>query len=237
MHLDKRLEAAAALLPQEEGLWLADIGTDHAYLPVELARQGRISRAVAGDIAAGPCQAARTTVALYGMKNKISVRQGCGLEVLRGEKDIASCVIVVAGMGAGTIIEILAAELELALQARALVLQPMAGAALLRQWLLEHGWLLAQEALTADRAHFYELMRAERGSSPCAYSQAELAVGPGNLEKRGPLLPQQFARQIGQLKTLLANMERSEQARRSEKYRRSRELLQELEVLSANVCK
>lgn len=237
MHLDKRLEAAAALLPQEEGLWLADIGTDHAYLPVELARQGRILSAVAGDIAVGPCQAARTAVALYGMKNKISVRQGSGLAVLRGEKNIASCAIVIAGMGAGTIIDILAADMDIAVQAMALVLQPMTGAALLRQWLLAHGWLLAQETLVADGAHFYELMRAERGDSPYVYSQAELAIGPGNLKERGPLLPQQFARQTGQLKTLLVNMERSEQARRSEKYRRSRELLQELEVLSINVRK
>ena len=64
MHIDRRLETIANLVPQ--GCVLADIGTDHAYLPVWLLEKQRISRAIAGDIAAGPCQAARTTVAQFG---------------------------------------------------------------------------------------------------------------------------------------------------------------------------
>ena len=64
MHLDKRLQAVASFVPQ--GAAFADIGTDHAYLPVWLLEKGIIASAVAGDIAAGPCQAARTTVAMHG---------------------------------------------------------------------------------------------------------------------------------------------------------------------------
>ena len=247
MNLDKRLAAAAALVPRRNNLLLADIGTDHAYLPAAMVLQGRVSRAVAGDIAAGPCDAARRTVALYGVRDKVQVRQGSGLEVLRGEDDaaLAACTIVIAGMGAGTIIEILQNDLALAHKAQSLVLQPMAGAALLRRWLLANSWRLVQEDLVEDGQHFYELMRAEPvGETDKAgfnagidiYGEAALLLGPMNIAERHKLLPQHIRRQQKQLADLLASMERSAQARQSEKYRRSRKLLEELEVLAENVC-
>ncbi len=171
MHIGTRLETIAALVPQ--GSKVADIGTDHAYLPVWLMEQGKITEAIAGDIAAGPCQAARNTVAMYGLKNKIDVRQGSGLEVLQpGEADC----ITIAGMGGSTIISILEASLDVAVSAKTLVLQPMAGAAGLRRWLVEHGWRLADEELVDDPPHFYEIICAVRGDDR-NYSDAEYLVG------------------------------------------------------------
>ncbi|WP_337584774.1 class I SAM-dependent methyltransferase, partial [Phascolarctobacterium succinatutens] len=118
MHIDRRLETIANLVPQ--GCVLADIGTDHAYLPVWLLEKQRIARAIAGDIAAGPCQAARTTVAQYGQHEHVEVRQGSGLKVLSpGEADC----IAIAGMGASTIISILEDDMEVAQSAELLVLQ------------------------------------------------------------------------------------------------------------------
>ena len=76
MHLDKRLQAVASFVPQ--GAAFADIGTDHAYLPVWLLEKGIIASAVAGDIAAGPCQAGRTTVAMHGAVAGSMVRTGSG---------------------------------------------------------------------------------------------------------------------------------------------------------------
>ena len=104
MRLDKRLQAVASLVPR--GSRFADIGTDHAYLPVWLLEQGVIASAVAGDIAAGPCQAARTTVAMHGAADKIAVRQGSGLAVLvPGEVDC----IAICGMGVSTVFMLLSA--------------------------------------------------------------------------------------------------------------------------------
>ena len=158
MHIDRRLETIANLVPQ--GCVLADIGTDHAYLPVWLLEKQRIARAIAGDIAAGPCQAARTTVAQYGQHEHLEVRQGSGLKVLSsGEADC----IAIAGMGASTIISILEDDMEVAQSAELLVLQPMAGAASLRAWLCSHGWQLAAEELVDDAPHFYEIIAAKRG--------------------------------------------------------------------------
>ena len=81
MHIGSRLETIGRLVPQ--GAVVADVGTDHAYLPVWLIEQGRIERAIAGDIAAGPCQAARSTVAQHGLQKSVEVRQGSGLSVLK----------------------------------------------------------------------------------------------------------------------------------------------------------
>ena len=229
MNIGDRLEAIGKLVPQ--GCVLADIGTDHAYLPVWLLEQGKIASAIAGDIAEGPCLAAKNTVSMHGMKNKVEVRLGSGLKVLQvGEADC----IAIAGMGASTMIEILKADMPLAVEAKRLVLQPMAGAASLRKWLIQNGWCIVAEDLVADGRHLYEIMVAERGESE-AFSDAVLEIGPSLIEAKHPLLAQQFARQINNYKKLLANMGKSEQARASEKYIAWEKLVKELEAL-ADAC-
>jgi len=229
MNIGDRLEAIGKLVPQ--GCVLADIGTDHAYLPVWLLEQGKIASTIAGDIAEGPCLAAKNTVSMHGMKGKVEVRLGSGLKVLQaGEADC----IAIAGMGASTMIEILEADMPLAVEAKRLVLQPMAGAASLRKWLIQNGWHIVAEDLVADGRHLYEIMAVERGESE-AFSDAVLEIGPSLIEAKHPLLAQQFARQINNYKKLLANMGKSEQARASEKYIAWEKLVQELEAL-ADAC-
>ena len=96
MNIGARLEAIAALVPQN--CVVADIGTDHAYLPVWLMQKGLIKAAIAADIAEGPCRAAQTNIGMYGLKDKIEVRRGSGLTVLKpGEADGA----VIAGRKLG----------------------------------------------------------------------------------------------------------------------------------------
>ena len=245
MHLDKRLQAVASFVPQ--GAAFADIGTDHAYLPVWLLEKGIIASAVAGDIAAGPCQAARTTVAMHGAAAAISVRQGSGLAVLKpGEVDC----IAICGMGGSTISSILAADMPIALSVRRLILQPMAGAAALRRWLVNKGWHIIHEELVEDEPHFYEIICAEReadysmpnsgaGDAACGpiepadYSEAEYLVGPALLREGHALLAKQFARQEASLQELLANMARSERAKASAKYQETARLAQALTELKA----
>ena len=241
MHLDKRLQAVASLVPQ--GSCFADIGTDHAYLPVWLLEQGVIASAVAGDIAAGPCQAAQTTVAMHGAASSIAVRQGSGLAVLRpGEADC----IAICGMGGSTIISILAADMAVAKGAQRLLLQPMAGAAALRRWLVAQGWCITREALVDDEPHFYEIICAERAEKYAArasdageqcYSEVEYLVGPALLRDGHPLLAKHIARQQASLQELLTNMARSERAKASAKYQEAQKLLQALEALKLNLDK
>ena len=121
MNIGARLEAIAALVPQN--CVVADIGTDHAYLPVWLMQKGLIKPAIAADIAEGPCRAAQTNIGMYGVKDKIEVRRGSGLTVLKpGEADGA----VIAGMGGSTIVQILEESPEVAKTLKFLIVQPMA---------------------------------------------------------------------------------------------------------------
>lgn len=229
MNLTQRLLEVANLVPQ--GSSFADIGTDHAYLPVYLVEQGIITKAIAGDIVPGPCQAARNTVAMYNMSQHIEVRQGSGLQVLcSGE---AVC-IAICGMGATTIIEILEASFALACEAKRLVLQPMAGAPLLRKYLVEKGWRLAAEALAEEPGHLYEIIAVERGEGS-SYTELEYTVGPLLLQNKHALLNKQLAKQISNCLTLKANMEKSEAAVKTEKYAKNLELLKNLEAL-ADAC-
>ena len=226
MNIGARLEAIGKMVPA--GCVLADIGTDHAYLPVHLIKAGRIARAIAGDIAEGPCAAARTTIGMHGVRQLIDVRLGSGLKALHAGE--AGC-IAIAGMGASTIIDILAADMEIARAAQRLVLQPMTGAAGLRRWLVHNGWKLVDESLAEENGHLYEIIAAEPGAGS-NYSDAEYAIGPLLLQKGDALLEKQFAKQMANYETLLRNMEKSSQAKASSKYADAAKMLHALEVLA-----
>lgn len=225
MNIGVRLKTIGDYVPS--GVSIADIGTDHAYLPAWLAERGIITKAVAGDIAEGPCNAARSTVAMYGLKDKIEVRLGSGLSIVKpGEVD----VIVIAGMGASTIIEILEADKQTAQLAKQLILQPMAGAPSLRRWANCNGWRISAEALVEEGKHLYEIMVLERGLE-ATMADVIYEIGPRLLEQKPPLLKAQFNKLREHYKRLLTNMQRSAEAQQSMKYKEVQKLLLELEAL------
>ena len=161
--LDKRLSAVAALVRQ--GSRLADIGTDHAYLPVHLVQAGVCPSAIASDIGAGPLDAARRTVTENGLTSEITLRLGDGLcTVSAGEvEDIA-----IAGMGGETIAAILEAAPWTQNEAIRLILQPMTRSEDLRRWLLTHGFTVLEEHLIIDGRHLYPVMAAQyTGATDC----------------------------------------------------------------------
>ena len=227
MNIGERLEMIGSLvLP---GTVLADIGTDHAYLPVYLLEKKKIEKAIAGDIAEGPCQAAAATVAMYNKKQQIEIRLGSGLSVLKpGE---AAC-ITIAGMGGSTMIDILSADMNVAISAKRLILQPQTGAPGLRKWLLANGWDIVQEELVWEHKHLYEIIVAERASSLKKYREAELEIGPLLLVNKHPLLKDQFDKILAAYKKQLGFMEKSTQALQSEKYKHIKALVAEVEVLA-----
>lgn len=225
MNIGARLEAIGRLVPRNVSI--ADIGTDHAYLPAWLAERDLIIKAVAGDITEGPCAAARNTVSLYGLNDKIEVRKGNGLAIIKpGEVD----VIIIAGMGAGTMIEILEAEMKTAQEARQLILQPMAGAPSLRRWANSNGWQIEDEMLVEEGRHLYEIMVLKRGYEKAA-STVAYEIGPRLFEKRPPLFKKHLAKICGQYQKMLLNMQRSAEARQSAKYQEIQAISQELEGL------
>lgn len=223
MNIGSRLKVVASLIDKDSVL--ADIGTDHAYLPTYLIEKNQINKAFACDIAAGPCEAASQTIALHGLKDKIEVRLGSGLTVVNpGEADS----IAICGMGASTIIMILEESPDVLASVKQLVLQPMAGAPTLRKWLGENGWEIVDEKLVDDESHFYEIISARQGVAR-EYTIAEQYIGPINLKTRPELFSKLISRQYDTCKRLLDNMMKSEKAKNSEKYRENLSLLQLLE--------
>lgn len=168
LELSPRLAAIAALVP--EGARLADVGTDHAYLPVRLLLDGGIASAVATDVNEGPLQRGRETAERYGV-GTILFRRCDGLADVRADE---VDTVVIAGMGGDLIARILAAA-PWTKQAQ-LILQPMTAQEDLRRWLLENGYRIAKETLAQEGKKLYVILSATGGSST-PYTPGELWAG------------------------------------------------------------
>ena len=135
LELTPRLRQIAAWVRQ--GAHLADVGTDHAYLPVWLTLQGRVASAIASDLRRGPLDRAQETGRRYGVGDRITFRLGNGLAAVAPEE----CdTIVIAGMGGENIAQILAGAPWTADGRHTLLLQPQSRAEALRRFLAEHGF-------------------------------------------------------------------------------------------------
>ena len=118
--ISKRLETVASFVPQ--GAVLLDVGSDHAYLPIELVEKGHIEAAIAGEVGEGPYQSAVKNVESHGLTEKIQVRLANGLAAFE-ESDQVS-VITIAGMGGHLIATILEEGLDKLANVERLILQP-----------------------------------------------------------------------------------------------------------------
>lgn len=158
IRLSDRLGAIASLVPS--GSRLADIGSDHALLPVFLVQQGTVTTAVAGELNAGPLHAAQQQVAMGGLTGRITVRQGDGLDVIdRAEVD----VITIAGMGGSVMTGILSrGKNKLGGTVQRLILQPNVAEDQVRRWLAMNGWFLVDERIVKEDGCYYVILAAIR---------------------------------------------------------------------------
>lgn len=205
--LSMRLERVAAHMPV--GARLADIGSDHGYLPVALMRRGLIAAAVAGEVALTPFQAAQRTVRDNGLEQQITVRRANGLEAIEPQDAITA--ISVCGMGGETIRDILEnGKARLSGQER-LILQPNGGEQPLRQWLMENGYRIVSEELLSENSFYYEIIVAER-AGPVLYSAEELYFGPLQMQARSPAFLSKWQRILRHKQQTLAQFAKARQA-------------------------
>ena len=165
--LDHRL---GAIFDMVKGGTVADIGTDHALLPVALVESGRCSGGFACDIGAGPLESAGRTIAAAGLQDKIERVQADGIA-----PQCAGCdTIIIAGMGGLLIVDILSrAAIGEHTQ---LLLQPMTKAPELRRWLTENGFCIEREQYVREGKMLNVILEARRGQSD-PYRAADLEVG------------------------------------------------------------
>ena len=171
--LSKRLETVAAMVPK--GTCVADIGCDHAYLPIALLERGQVTAAIGCDINEGPLAAARKNAARAGIAPAaLSLRLGDGLAALApGEVS----VVTLAGMGAGLMTEILSAQPEVVAALSRIIVSPNVAPWLLRRWAMDHGFAVVEEAVVLENAHYYEVFALEPSAEPVRYSEQTLYFG------------------------------------------------------------
>ena len=203
MDLSPRLAAIADLIPH--GTRVADIGTDHAMLSLNLVNSGRSPKVIATDLNEHPYQTACRQVLSSDIQNKVEVRKGDGLEVIGlGEVD----VVVIAGMGGNTIIGILERSREVISKVTRLVLQPMADAPSLRFWLVQNGWHLVDEELVKEDHKIYVIIVAEPGDESVEDSFV-MEIGPILLRKCSPIRNEYLERIKDDYQRVLSGLARS----------------------------
>lgn len=182
--LSKRLALLASLAPPSGSL--ADVGTDHGYLPVSLAQGGHKGPFYATDINQGPLERAKSTATEQDLEGRIHFFLCDGLAAVPPVD-----TVVIAGMGGETIAGILDSAPWTREENRLLLLQPMTKAAQLRLWLYEQGYRVCAEHLVQD-GEVYEILSATSGRDT-PYSPAELLLGHRALIEKSPLFPARLA--------------------------------------------
>ena len=205
--LSMRLERVAAHMPA--GARLADIGSDHGYLPVALMRRGAIAAAVAGEVAQTPFHAAIRTVRDNGLEQQITVRQANGLAAIEAADEITA--ISICGMGGETIRDILESGKARLSGRERLILQPNGGEQPLRQWLMENNYRILCEELLRENGFYYEIIVAER-AGPVLYTAEELYFGPLQMQARSPVFLGKWQRMLLEKQKVLASFARARQA-------------------------
>ncbi len=163
-HLSKRLEKVASFV--EKDARLADIGSDHAYLPTHLASKGTIKFAIAGEVVDGPFQSAKQEITKQNLNHMVEARLGNGLAVVEAEDQIDT--VTICGMGGALIVDILTAgeaDQKLASKPR-LILQPNVAEDKVREWLNNHQYQIIDEALIEENEKFYEIIVADYTDEP-----------------------------------------------------------------------
>lgn len=158
MQLSKRLEAVASFVT--EGSKVADVGTDHGYIPIYLVETGKVKKAIAMDINKGPLERAGANIKKSGLEDRIETRLSDGLkELKRDEVD----TLVIAGMGGGLIIKILDEGKEVLKSVKELVLSPQSEISLVRKYLQERKLSIVKETMLKEDGKYYTVMKVVHG--------------------------------------------------------------------------
>lgn len=200
MQLSKRMEMLASLITP--GNRLADIGTDHGYIPIYLVEQGQIPSALAMDVRKGPLQRAAAHIEQSKLTQYIETRLSDGLWKLEiGEVD----TILIAGMGGPLMERILRERMEIARSVKELVLQPQSEIGEFRGFLAEEGFEIVKEEMVFEEGKYYPMMVVRPGK-PYALSKLDQEFGPLLIEETHPVLREFLDWEERQCKKLLGKL-------------------------------
>lgn len=200
LQLSHRLATVASYVPA--GARLADIGSDHAYLPANLLLNKHISFAIAGEVAQGPLDNVQHEINRHGLGDVLIPRLADGLAAVQSEDLIDT--VTIAGMGGRLIAQILTAGHADGQRYQRLILQPNIDIDVVRQWLMTNDYQLTDETVIEDDGHFYEVLIAVPGAA--TYDDTALKFGPFNLTKRPAAWQQKWQREYDRVGDIMAKL-------------------------------
>ncbi len=191
---------------------LADIGTDHGYVPIALIQKGKIPKAIAMDINVGPLMRANEHIAKCQLEEYIQTRLSDGVEALKvGEADS----ILIAGMGGDLVIRILQNGTEVCRAAKELILQPQSELKRVREFLRDHNYKIVDEDMILEDGKYYPMMKVipvevdvfwkdkpEEIIEPCDM------YGPLLIKNGNPVLRKFLVKQHNQLNGILEGLKK-----------------------------
>ncbi|WP_047154963.1 tRNA (adenine(22)-N(1))-methyltransferase [Aneurinibacillus tyrosinisolvens] len=199
----------------KRGNRVADIGSDHAYLPTYLIQRQISPQCIAGEVNRGPWESASRQVRSSNLEDKIEVRLGDGLAVLRQNEADTICI---SGMGGSLIVSILSEGEEKLEGVTQLLLQPNVAAPLVRKWLIEHGWELIEEKIIEEDGVIYEILHAVPGDSKKPYENQDrsleelLQLGPVLWRDKPPVLHKKWVQEKDKLLSIQGQIAKSNTA-------------------------
>ena len=206
-HLSARLACVASLV--SAGARVADIGSDHAYLPAALVLDGKIDFAIAGEVVKGPYENAVHEIKDHQLEGQVIPRLADGLAAIEPADKVDT--ITIAGMGGSLIASILEKDKNKLTGIKRLVLQPNVGESQLREWLMNNHYQIMNEKIIEEDNHIYEIIVAEPSVVPFRYSKYELDFGPFLLENKGPVFRKKWQEYLQREAHVIDQMQKAQQ--------------------------
>lgn len=206
-HLSARLACVASLVPA--GARVADIGSDHAYLPAALVLDGKIDFAIAGEVVKGPYENAVREIKDHQLEGQVIPRLADGLAAIEPADKVDT--ITIAGMGGSLIASILEKDKNKLTGIKRLVLQPNVGESQLREWLMNNYYQIMNEKIIEEDNHIYEIIVAEPSVVPFRYNKYELDFGPFLLENKGPVFRKKWQEYLQREAHVIDQMQKAQQ--------------------------
>ena len=206
--LSYRLSRVASHVP--EGAIVADIGSDHAYLPCYLVAEGLAEKAVAGEVVKGPFESAKKQVRQEGLEDRITVRLASGLAAIEPADGVTA--IAIAGMGGPLIASILDQDKARLEGVQRLILQPNVHAKAIREWAAANSWHISDEEILEENSKIYEIIVLEPAQKTVVFGEKELLFGPILMAQRSDVFQVKWQREMAQWQKIVASMEANAEA-------------------------
>ena len=226
MQLSQRLSSVASMVTA--GNCLADVGTDHGYVPIYLYERNIIPQAIAMDVNKGPLERAALHIAESGAKEKIETRLSDGLTALKpGEADS----IVIAGMGGPLMVRILSAHPEVTASAKELILQPQSEISEVRIWLYEQGYEIVEEHMVFEDGKYYPMFKAVRNPQVKKLTELEYKFGRLEVLKEPEILKAFLVRELANKQAICQKLKEETTEKSKDRAKEIQALIKELETM------